>query len=343
MSDIKIKNMEEFASVAGVSRPTISKYFNDPASVRHSTRKRIEGALARYDYRPNIYAINQNRRLTKTIGIMVPQLVDPFFAEIARSIECMCIAEGFRPLLLSSHGDVTLENENLDTLRALKPAGALIAPLGRASDKAAIKAICADVPTVIFDSEMEGVDAAFIGSNNDQSIALIVDHLCRTGEPPCFFEMATPPNPNALKRHHAFRNALNAQGLTPHIVQAEGGGWDFEGIGLREGSRLIRQNGFATNTVLCSNDRLAIGLIAAAYENGLRVGAGSGCAMRIAGHDDHPFARYTCPALTTVSQEYDAIAARSFETLFEIIDNEGTAKGRKPTLFDGRLVLRQSA
>jgi len=109
MSEQKIRNMEEFAAISGLSRPTVSKYFNDPASVRSSTRKRIEAALEQYDFRPNIYAINQNRRLTKNIGIVVPYLADPFFAEIARTIETLCIGAGFRPILLSSHGDPAQE------------------------------------------------------------------------------------------------------------------------------------------------------------------------------------------------------------------------------------------
>ena len=90
MTSKKIRNMDEFASLSGISRPTISKYFNDPNSVRPSTRDRIESALKEYDYRPNIYAMNQNRRLTKNIGIVVPYLADPFFAEIARVIERRC-------------------------------------------------------------------------------------------------------------------------------------------------------------------------------------------------------------------------------------------------------------
>jgi DNA-binding LacI/PurR family transcriptional regulator len=87
MSNTRIRNMEEFAALSGISRPTVSKYFNDPGSVRASTRARIEQALERYDYRPNFYAMNQNRQLTKNVGILVPYLADPFFAEIARRIE----------------------------------------------------------------------------------------------------------------------------------------------------------------------------------------------------------------------------------------------------------------
>ena len=90
----KIKNMEEFAALSGISRPTVSKYFNDPERVRPRTRARIEEALKEYDYRPNIYAVNQNRKLTKTVGIVVPLLVDPHFAEIARNLERRCIDRG---------------------------------------------------------------------------------------------------------------------------------------------------------------------------------------------------------------------------------------------------------
>lgn len=101
----KIKNMEEFAALSGISRPTVSKYFHDPDSVRATTRARIEEALERFDYRPNIFAVNQNRKLTKNIGIVVPYLADPFFAEIARYLEQSCIAAGYRPSLFSSHGE----------------------------------------------------------------------------------------------------------------------------------------------------------------------------------------------------------------------------------------------
>jgi transcriptional regulator with XRE-family HTH domain len=137
MSGQKIRNMEEFARVSGISRPTVSKYFNDPGSVRTSTRERIEKALERFEYRPNIYAVNQNRRLTKNIGIVVPFLADPFFAEIARNIERRCIDAGFSPTLFSAHGDRKLEIDILDSLRSMKPAGVLLAPLGRASDREA--------------------------------------------------------------------------------------------------------------------------------------------------------------------------------------------------------------
>ncbi|MFQ1701293.1 LacI family DNA-binding transcriptional regulator [Loktanella agnita] len=341
MAGEKIRNMEEFAAVSGISRPTLSKYFNDPDSVRATTRARIEQALDRYDYRPNVFAVNQNRKATKNIGILVPFLADPFFAEVARNLEHRCIAAGYQPVLYSAHGQPHLEAEILDELRALKPAGVLLAPLGRLSDRKAIERFCADVPTVLFDSAMDGVGRAFVGSNSQNFADQMVDYLCRTGEPPCLLEMKNPANPNANKRRMAYLTAMERLGQDPQVVKIDGEGWSIEEIGKRGGGAALADGFFKTNTILCSNDRLAIGLLAASYEQGVRVGLKPDCDIRIAGQDDHPFSRYTCPALTTIAQDYDAVAARAVETLVAAINGEPIKTAR--TLFDGRLVMRQSA
>lgn len=335
--------MEEFATVSGISRPTLSKFFNDPNSVRASTKARVEAALERYDFQPNLYAMNQNRRLTKNIGVVVPYLADPFFAKIARTIEDHVLSMGYRPVLLGSQGSPDLELRNLENLRSLKPAGILLAPLGRASDHAAIEVFCKQVPTLLFDANIEGLGEGFVGSNNGQSIGLIVDYLCRTGEPPAFFEMKYPSNPNAFKRRSAYIAAMESLGHRPHLIQANGTGWEFEEIGFREGMRVVRDTALPTDTILCSNDRLAIGFLSAAFESGRRIGLGPECSMRVAGHDDHPFSRYTCPTLTTISQDYEAIAKKSAETLIARIGGESPEDSRQEVLFDGRLIMRHSA
>lgn len=343
MGQSKIRNMEEFAGVSGISRPTLSKYFNDPESVRRSTRQRIEQALEQHDYRPNVFAMNQNRRKTKNIGVVVPYLADPFFTEIGRAVELACLEAGYSPILLSSHGSPSLEKDNLNSLRSLKPAGVLLAPFGRTSDKDVIRQFGQDVPLVLFDANIENAGEAFIGTNNFQSIGLIVEYLCRSGEPPCFFEMKSPSNPNAIKRRQAYLESMERQGQPAHVYQAEGEGWNFEEIGSLEGGRMLAEKVFATNTVLCSNDRLAIGMLSAAYRLGIRVGHGKDCTLRIAGHDDHPFSRFTCPPLTTIAQDYAAIANRAVSTLFRVVESDQSSFEREETLFDGKLVMRDSA
>ena len=211
--------MEEFAQVSGISRPTISKFFNDPSSVRESLKSKIEAALEKYDYYPNFYAINQNRQLTKNIGIVVPYVSDPFFAEIARNLERRCIDAGYTPFLFSSHGEQAQENAILDTLRSLKPAGVLMAPLGRrSSDKSKIEKFCKNVPTILFDSNIEGLGAAFIGSDNQSFVSQTVEYLNSTGSAPSFFEMRYPANPNANKRREAYLKIMDDLKLKPQVI-----------------------------------------------------------------------------------------------------------------------------
>lgn len=344
MSGPRIKNMEEFAAVSGISRPTLSKYFNDPDSVRPSTRERVEAALQTHDFKPNMFAVNQNRRMTRNIGIVVPYLADPFFAEIARQMEALVIEAGFRSVVLGSHGDAAQEIDNLESLRAIKPAGVLLAPLGLLSDQSQIAAFGEAVPTVHFDSNVAGLGDMFVGHNNDQATELMVEYLVSSGEAPMFFEMKNPTNPNADHRRAAYVRAMEKRGLSPEFLQVDGEGWNFEEIGYRGGMQAIGGHGLASNTILCSNDRLAIGFLAAAYEQGLRVGRGTGHALRIAGHDDHPFSRFTCPPLTTITQDYSGIARQAFECLFAMMNQETHNGGaRSEVLLDGGLVLRASA
>jgi len=152
-----------------------------------------------------------------------------------------------------------------------------------------------------------------------------------------------PPNPNAYKRRDAYIAAMQALGKDPMIIAVDGEGWSFEEIARSGASKLFAARSLPSGTLLCSNDRLAIGVLSAAFEHGLRVGLGDGYALRIAGHDDHPFARFTCPALTTVAQDYALIARSSLRQLLSIMDAETAHEEKQSKLFEGRLVIRKSA
>jgi DNA-binding LacI/PurR family transcriptional regulator len=223
----------------------------------------------------------------------------------------------------------------------MKPAGVLLAPLGRASDRQSLEKFCDDVPTLIFDSRVEEFGIAFVGSDNYQFTSHITDYLCRTGEPPCFFEMKTPANPNAHRRRQSYLNAMAEFGHTPQVISIDGEGWAFEEIGRLGGHKALSSKQFSTNTILCSNDRLAIGLLTACYEQGVKVGRGPDATIRVAGQDGHPHSRYTCPPLTTISHDYDAVSMHAAEALFSAID--GHVEPWKSTRLEGKLILRDSA
>ena len=93
----RIRTMEEFSTATGISRPTLSRFFNDPQSVRKASRIKIEEAMERLGYRPNRFALNFNRRNPKTLGIIVPSLIDPFYASLVQRIERLAFRRGIGP------------------------------------------------------------------------------------------------------------------------------------------------------------------------------------------------------------------------------------------------------
>lgn len=129
--------------------------------------------------------------------------------------------------------------------------------------------------------------APFVGTDNTQSMSLMVEYLCRSGEPPCYLDMPLV-NRNAVERKAAYLASMERLGKLPVIVPIASRTWDFEAAGYGETARVLEKGGFPTRTVLCANDRIAFGVMAAAYQRRMRIGREPGCDLRVAGHDDHP-------------------------------------------------------
>ena len=343
MADNKIRTMEEFAAASGLSRPTVSKYFDNPESVKPSTRARIEKALKDYNYQPNIFAVSLNRKKPKNIGVIVPHISDPFYAEIIRQIEMRCLTEGYWTIVLSSHGDRKLEARAMRTLMSLKIAGVLMAPLGFDTDAKLLASLSDAMPAVFLDSRISD-DQPFVGTDNRQSIGNVTEYLCRTGEHPCFLEMPAV-NQNALERRAAYIATMERLGIEPIILPVTAQTWNFEELGYQEAGRIFDGGGFPTRTVLCANDRLAFGVISAAFERRRHVGREEGCDLRVAGHDDHPLSRFTCPPLTTVAQDYRQIAQLGLDMLFSRINAQesGAAIDKEIRRLGSHLIMRGSA
>jgi LacI family repressor for deo operon, udp, cdd, tsx, nupC, and nupG len=343
MTDRTIKNMAEFSALSGISRPTVSKYFNDPDSVRKSTRAQIERALAKYEYRPNLFAVNLNKKRPKIIGVIVPDTADTFFSELVRRIEMQCVERGYLAIVLSSRGDAQLEGRSIETLLSLNIAGAIVAPLGVHSDMQLMRSLRARIPMVFLDSSLDD-DTPFVGTDNFQSVPLITEYLCRSGEPPTYFDMPAV-NHNGPERKLAYVTTMERLGLKPEIIAlTPQNDWRFEDIAFEETRRVLRGSGFPTRTILCANDRCAVGVMAAVYQHGLRIGREPGCDIRIAGHDDQPHSRYGCPPLTTVAQDFEQLAQSSVAILLDRVEREdGDDRAPEQVRLEGKLVMRASA
>src|ERR1700727_2174368 len=211
----RIRTMEEFSVASGISRPTLSRFFNDPGRVRPTTRQKIEAAMDRLGYRPNLFAVNFNRRNTKTVRIIVPTLLDPFYAALVQRIEFQALEAGYWSVIQSSQGDPDREAEAVATLVSTKSAGAVVVPLGTASRRNLYRQMEKAMPLVFLDARGDA-GGAFVGTDNHFSMTLMVDYLMRSGAPPSYFDMPAV-NQNATERRRAYELTMLERETQPAI------------------------------------------------------------------------------------------------------------------------------
>ena len=333
----RVRTMEEFSAASGISRPTLSRYFNDPQSVRPASRSKIENAMERFGYRPNLFAVNFNRRNPKTLGVVIPSLIDPFYASLVQRIERQALSDGYWTIIQNSQGDPELEAVSVATLMSLKLAGVIAIPLGHSSREGVYRRMVGDMPTVFLDSRSDA-EGAFVGTDNRQSIGVIVDYLLRSGPPPSYFDMPDV-NQNARERRAAYEASMLERGAEPRIFSVQAHDWDFERIAFEEARRLFETGEPVGDAILCANDRIAFGVMAAACQAGLTLGRAAG--LRVAGHDDHPLSQYACPSLTTVAQDVERLATVSLECLMQGIAEGANVSSSR--LIEAKLIMRASA
>lgn len=341
----KIGTMKELAEAIGISRPTLSRYFQDPSSVRDSTSQKIKERLQRVDYVYNFIATRQNRKSSGLVGVIIPYYNDLFFTSLLVAIEKAAREAGFTVITQCSDGDADGEVQAVARLRSMNADGAIIAPLGVEGSTEAFRNAREDFPIVFADSRpakaVSGTD--FVGTNNSQSIATVVEYLCRTGEAPIFLGMPRL-NSNAMEREGAYTATMRKLGLKPRFVDANGApeSWEFESYGLGVMDRHFSRQKHIAETILCANDRIAIGAIRAANKHGLfSRSAQHRNGFRIAGHDDHPLSRYMYPAITTAGQDIAGIGEDAVRILVERI--RGERENAPVSIFrDATLHIRES-
>lgn len=344
---LKIRTMEELSIAIGVSRPTLSKYFQDPDSVRASTRVRVEHALEKVDYIPNFFATKMNRKSSGLIGVIVPYLNDLFFTSLIESIEASALQSDYMVIIQCAHGDPELEARAATNLMSMSADGVIVAPIGQSSSLAAIGRLKEELPVVFVDSRFSNnfPDVDFVGTDNKQSISLIVDYLHRSGEPPVFFGMPRI-NSNSLEREQAYVDSARRLGFEPEIIPVGivPPAWEFEEYALKIMDDCFSRGEYVDRTILCANDRLAIGAIRAANRHSLFSRAeGQASRCRIAGHDDHPLSAFVYPSLTTVSRNTTGMGQAAVGQIIDQIKHGKRGRLGVTHLLDAELRVRESA
>lgn len=337
------RSMEDFAKACGVSRPTLAKYFNNPLDLKQVTRQRIETVLKQSDFEPSSFVRHLSSKMALNIGIIVPTIFDPFFAKFVSHIETALRERDFCPILISSQTSPEFEEEAAQRMLEFRVAGMIVAPLGNQSRPGVFDRLKSEIPTVSFDEPL-GEDVPFVCNDHRFGMTAMVQYLCRSGEPPVLIE-GPHLTANVLIRQEAYRQSMADEGHQPLVVGFDAeASWDMERLGRQQMQRLLAE-GLPGKTLLCSNDRIAFGVMSAACEAGLRIGREPTDDIRVAGHDDHPLSQYVWPSLTTTAQDTEAIALETVLQLVELLGAESRGEKIPPrrTRIRSTLMMRRSA
>lgn len=321
------------ARAARVSASTVSRVLNGTATVHPAKRRRVLLAVRRLRYEPNDLARSLRRRRSHTIALVVPDITNPFFAEIAKGVEDTCQRVGYSVFLCNSGNDVRKEQHYLEVLRARQVDGLVLVPAGQHS---AIKDAWVNrgLPVVLMDRTVNRLDVDAVVSDNEFGMGLLVEHLVTLGHRKIGFIGGPKGLSTAELRLRGFLIGMKRAGLAPERHLVVRGKFTVD-TGRRAAQRLLAGKNRPT-AIIASSDVMALGAIRAMYELGHRVPD----TVSLAGFDDIAAASLVQPPLTTVSQDVRQIGKRSVEMLIDRI--EGRLRRPQRLVLRPRLVVRDS-
>jgi LacI family transcriptional regulator len=329
-----VSTIKDVARQAGVSIATVSRAYNGSPLVRTETTRRVMEVAARLDYFPNSAARSLSMSRTHVVGVLLPDLHGEFFSEVIRGIDHAARRAGFQILVSCSHADT---HELLTAVRSMRGRiDGLIAMAPNRESASALREIAQYFHLVLLNPavEIDGCDAISI-ANYDGAYSM-VRHLIGLGHRRIATICGPEGNIDADERLRGYRDAIrNARlGSTAGLEFAG----DFtETAGHNAAARVLASDPRPT-AVFAANDNLAIGLISALRDAGVRVPE----EIAVCGFDDIAIARFVSPPLSTVRVDAYGLGQRAIEQWL------GSAGGRKPakascTVLPTKLVLRGSS
>jgi LacI family transcriptional regulator len=304
----------EVAKVAQVSPATVSYVINNgPRPVAPETRKKILDVIQALGYKPNAIARNLRSQRSTTIGLIIPDNKNPYFAEVTRGVEQM--ASDSQLTVLLCHSDHMLEKElhYVDVMQTERAAGVLWIPATNISEPA-IRMMEYGLPHVILDRIVKGAEVPMLVTDIFHGAYLAIKHLIDLGHRRIGYFARHVDHHHSAERLRAYRAALNDSGI--ELDESLIVGCDSHLMGGYTGVREIINRSPETTAIFAYNDVMAIGALRAAFELGIRVPDD----LSIVGFDDIPQAAFTCPALTTISQPKHELGCQGVKLLLDVIN-----------------------
>jgi LacI family transcriptional regulator len=327
--------VKDVARRAGVSQGTVSNVLNHPRIVASSTKARVRAAIAELGYTPNARARQLRTGDSRIIGLLIPDMGNPFFVALANGVEHSARKVGLRAMVCTSAQSAAEEAEYLDFFVSLGVLGVLVAPVD-ANGPAFARLRRQEIPFVLLDRTPESTEACSVTVDNVAGGRLAVQHLISAGHRSIAYIAGPDAIPQVRDRRSGALTALSGAGLPPTILKDIRTDQMDISAGRRAGKRLLELADRPT-AVFCANDLLALGAQAAfAADSAHRDGD-----VAIVGYDDTGFAA-AAATLSSVRQPTSRLAAHAVDMLIEEATS-GTPHHHRNVVLQPELVVRGSA
>lgn len=325
--------IQRVADRARVSIATVSRAFADPEAVSDALRLRVHEAARVLGYRPSRAARTLRVGTSQAVGVVIPDLQNPFFTAVVRGIDAVLQAAGYTLLLANSDEDPARERNSLEMLRAEGVAGIVFVPINAARGTYR-QLLGPPIHTVAVDRSPADLRADLVTVDNVGGTRDGVAHLLALGHRDVALLSGPSRHSTAREREQGYEQALEAAGVPPRTELVcrgdfrEGGGYD----GMRALMALPRR----PTAVFVANNLMTLGAFRALHEAGIRIPE----EVAIVGFDDMPWATSLNPPLTAVSQPSQEIGSAAAELLLDRIARPDRAT--RHLILETTLVVRAS-
>ena len=328
--------LRDIADDLGVSVSTVSRVLNGQARqyrIGAKTEKIIRDKAAALNFAPSQIARGLRMQSTQSIGLLIPDLSNPFFAGIAHAVTQFAAQQGYTVLLCDSLEESDREAESVNLLRQRQVEGLIICPVGLHTDP--LRALIeTGLPTVLVDRYFDDLNLPYVTSDNHRAAAVATEHLIRHGHRRIACLCGLPHTSCNEDRLTGFREAMKSNRLRTDKSLIVGDGFGRDN-GYAHTQQLL-QSGCSFTALFAFSNLLALGAIDALREAGRRVPED----VSIVCFDDHPYADHLATPMTAVAQDNLAMGRRAAELLFARLQNN--RKIPSQSLIPTRLIPRAS-
>lgn len=325
-------NIYEVAELAGVSLATVSRVINPGAKVSEKTREKVLDAMQKLGFQPNSIAQALATRSSNAVGVVVSELDGPFFGAMLSAIEQTLKAAGKFMLVAAGHSREEQEREAIRFLVS-RNCDALIVHAERLSDKFLVDHDHNTTPLVVMNRKVRGLTDHCFSLNNELGGYLATQTLIKRKHRRIAYISGPLDWVDAKQRFAGHKRALaEANVKFDDRLLYEG---DYHETGGQEALTALLAKNIPFSAVVCANDGMAAGAMAAAHERGLALPD----ELSIVGFDDAPIARYVYPKLTTV---HYPIADMSRMAARWVLKNVYEQSHEVQQVFEPRIVERDS-